>query len=243
MNGEKDPLAALLATNEFGDVLDLACGSGQFIKRLAALGKAASWTGLDRSGAALEKAAAQLDGKLNAPLRLLEEDVHRTSLPSASCDTVSLSVSLHHVERPTRVLSEMVRVVKPGGRIVICEMIADHLDERQRLHRELHHLSAAVDRLQGRSHRPTYRLRDLRRLLSQLPCSWRHELLRPADWPVTRLNELEGVHQAIRGLKARLGGVPDTAELRRRLATLEKRMNRIGWGWQSQLLAVGKVQD
>jgi SAM-dependent methyltransferase len=50
-----------------------------------------------------------------------------TALPfgDGDFDAAVTRFSLHHIPVPARVLSELGRVVRPGGRIVICDSVAD----------------------------------------------------------------------------------------------------------------------
>ncbi len=45
---------------------------------------------------------------------------------AAEFDLVTCVMSLHHIDRPPRALDEMVRVLAPGGRIVLEDAIADN---------------------------------------------------------------------------------------------------------------------
>jgi SAM-dependent methyltransferase len=238
-----DPLAALLV-DESGDVklghlLDVACGGGSFIHRLKALGSLKAVTGVERSAAAMEKARESLEAACITPFELIDADAHSLPFADDHFDTVSISVSLHHMASPQRVLGEMQRVLKPDGRLIVCEMLADGLSPAQQLHRELHHLSALADRAEGIVHSPTYRRRDLLDLLSVLDVDWRRIIHKPADWPLSALPELKGVFTVIHSLKFRLRKSGISPNALSRLERVEKKMKTLGWGWQSQLLAVG----
>lgn len=238
-----DPLATLLVDEsgevKLGHLLDVACGGGSFIHRLKALGSLKSVTGVETSAAAMEKARESLEAACITPFELIDADAHRLPFADGHFDTVSISVSLHHMARPRRVLREMQRVLRPDGRLIVCEMLADGLGPAQQLHREVHHLAALADRAEGLVHSPTYRRRDLLGLLAELDLDWRSFIHKPADWPPSSLPELKGVFAVIQSLKHRLrqSGIPSNALMR--LGRVETRMRSRGWGWQSQLLAVG----
>jgi SAM-dependent methyltransferase len=94
-------------------VLDLGCGAGQFTRELAAAG--ARPVGVEVAEAALERARASapdLDFRLapiDGPL----------PLPDASFDVVWASEVIEHVSDTATWLSEINRVLAPGGRLLL----------------------------------------------------------------------------------------------------------------------------
>lgn len=98
-------------------VLDLGCGCGGYALQLARAG--AKVTGLDLSREMLSIAsAAASDEALDLDLR--EFDI-RSPLPfeDASFDLVLSTTALHYVENLTPVFSEMSRVLKPHGNLLL----------------------------------------------------------------------------------------------------------------------------
>ena len=56
-------------------------------------------------------------------MTFLREDLHHLSLPTAKTGLVVLSQSLHHVEEPAAVLGEAARILAPGGKVVVLELL------------------------------------------------------------------------------------------------------------------------
>jgi SAM-dependent methyltransferase len=83
-------------------------------------------------------------------------DAHALTFADASFDTVTTANSLHHMADPQRALAEMMRVLKPGGHLIVREMVRDHQSEEQLTHVYLHHWWGAIDRALGVSHSETY---------------------------------------------------------------------------------------
>src|SRR5262245_10149675 len=102
--------------------LDVACGPGSVVVAFAAHVRQA--VGLDATEAMLEEAR-----KLAARAQAGNVAWHRGSvyaLPFAdgAFDIVSCRFAFHHLQEPARALIEMVRVARPGGRIVLCDAVA-----------------------------------------------------------------------------------------------------------------------
>lgn len=95
-------------------------------------------------------------------------DAERLEFDDASFDLVSISWSLHHLKNPGQVLMEMVRVLRPGGTLLVIEPIVRWGDPPQRLHLSAHLLLAQLDRLRGRYHAPIYTQEEVEGLIADL---------------------------------------------------------------------------
>jgi len=102
--------------------LDVACGPGSVV--LAFAGRVRRAVGLDATEAMLEEArqAVAKSGAQNVEWRL--GDVYALPFADGSFDIVSCRFAFHHLEEPARALAEMVRVARPGGRLVLCDAVA-----------------------------------------------------------------------------------------------------------------------
>lgn len=95
-------------------VLDVAAGTGTSAKAIQKAG--AQVVALDFSSGMVA------EGKKRHPdIEFVEGDAENLPFPSHSFDAVTISFGLRNVKNPQVALGEMYRVVKPGGRIVICE--------------------------------------------------------------------------------------------------------------------------
>jgi len=234
-----DPLAGLLEGGDWGFCLDLASGRGAFQARLAGLGGARAWLALDLDAELLAADRFPAEAGESGTTRLrLRADAARPPLRPGLLDTVACSFSLHHLQRPRLVLAAGVRLLKPGGRLVLAEPLADGLAEAQTHHRDLHHLAAAFDRRQGRWHRPTFRLRDLEAMARDLGAglAWRRLCWSPPPAGDAELGEVLGTVERLDGHLAAAGH----ADLRRRLANLRARIAARGYQGQTQWLAVAR---
>jgi len=95
-------------------VLDVAAGTGTSTKALQRAGATA--VALDFSPGMVA------EGKKRHPdIEFVEGDAEDLPFPSQSFDAVTISFGLRNVQNPQVALGEMYRVLKPGGRIVVCE--------------------------------------------------------------------------------------------------------------------------
>ncbi len=93
-----------------GRVLDIGCGAGDFLYRMHQMGW--SVTGVDFDGNAIANAKAQYG------FDLLHSDLAGARFPDNFFDAVTMNHVIEHVFEPVSLLSEVKRVLKPGGRLV-----------------------------------------------------------------------------------------------------------------------------
>jgi len=95
-------------------VLDLAAGTGTSSVPLARAG--AIVTAADRSVGMVSVGQVRHPG-----LQFVVADAEALPFEDASFDAVTISFGLRNVQHPDVALREMWRVVRPGGRLVVCE--------------------------------------------------------------------------------------------------------------------------
>lgn len=128
------------------DVVDFGCGTGVLTVEMAAWARHVA--AIDANADVLAKAKERAEREGTKNVSFLREDLHKLSLADASQDLVVVSQSLHHVEDPETVLREARRILKPGGRIVLLELMPH--DERWVVERLGHkHLGFEPERLRG----------------------------------------------------------------------------------------------
>jgi SAM-dependent methyltransferase len=116
-------LCRLVGVRSDDDLLDVACGPGSLAIELAP--HVASATGLDLTPAML--AEARLAGARSRchDIMWIEGDAAALPLADGNFSLVASRAAFHHFERPEQVLSEMVRVCRPGGRVVVIDVTPD----------------------------------------------------------------------------------------------------------------------
>jgi ubiquinone/menaquinone biosynthesis C-methylase UbiE len=120
---EAETLARMVGANENDRGVDLASGPGTLALRFA---RHVRWIlALDLTPAILERArqTAAHDGLIHK-MTFTIGDAQRVPLADDSLDLAVTSYSLHHISDPARVISEMSRVVKKGGRVGLIDIEA-----------------------------------------------------------------------------------------------------------------------
>ena len=102
-------------------VLDVGSGAGVMAIELAGRPEVAEVTGIDLSGEMVTLARETAE-RLGANARFLQADVVELPFADASFDLVFSTLSLHHWADAQRGLSEIYRVLAPGGRAVIFDL-------------------------------------------------------------------------------------------------------------------------
>lgn len=98
-----------------GKVLDVACGTGDMVMELLRQGCSVTGVDLSKEMMAIAKRKAP-----QAEYRLA--DVERLPFGDASFDAVTCAFGVRNFVHLEQGLSEMLRVLKPGGRMVILEL-------------------------------------------------------------------------------------------------------------------------
>lgn len=119
---------ALLPENAV--IADLGCGTGQMTAELAPW--VAKVIGIDSSAAMLKAARARTEELSNVELR--RGDLTAIPIDSGTCDAALLILVLSYVAEPQAVLKEMARILKPGGKSVIVDLLPhDREDFREKM--------------------------------------------------------------------------------------------------------------
>lgn len=94
-----------------GQLLDIGCGGGRYLRRMQRKG----WqvTGIDFD----EQATRRVRDKFG--IEAYTGDLVDAHLPDASFDAITMSHTIEHLTDPAATLRECLRILKPGGRLVI----------------------------------------------------------------------------------------------------------------------------
>ncbi|NJO08830.1 MAG: methyltransferase domain-containing protein [Leptolyngbyaceae cyanobacterium SL_1_1] len=137
----------LLAAAPGTYLLDVGCGTGEDAVALARrVGSSGKVIGLDCSASLIQEARRRVDSE-DLPVTLQVGDVHRLEFADDSFDGCRADRLFMHLADRRQALAEMIRVTRPGGRILVREpdwdtLVVDHPQRdltRQILHRHFDH--------------------------------------------------------------------------------------------------------
>jgi ubiquinone/menaquinone biosynthesis C-methylase UbiE/DNA-binding HxlR family transcriptional regulator len=113
-------------------IADLGAGEGAFALLLAQ--RAKKVIAVDTSAKMIEVAREQAlrHGVDNVEYRL--GDMEEVPIDSATVDLVFFSQSLHHAPHPERAVEEAARILVPGGRIVVLDLVKHRFEEARDLY-------------------------------------------------------------------------------------------------------------
>lgn len=127
--GEASSTAALLAMLPSNWVVaDLGCGTGWASASLAP--NVRQVIGVDSSAAMLKSARKRTSDLSNVDLR--RGELESLPIETASCDAALLLLVLTYADDEKKVLNELFRILKPGGRAVVMDLLPHDRDDFRR---------------------------------------------------------------------------------------------------------------
>jgi ubiquinone/menaquinone biosynthesis C-methylase UbiE len=165
-------IAQKLGTISAGRVLDVATSGGGFIDTLIKTLKAYdSFVGIDycpsdESKEDMESARKRFDGKA---VQFIEMNGENLQFEDESFDTVCISHALHHLASIDTVMTEMKRVLRKGGNLILQECYGDgEQTEAQKADELEHEWEARIDSLLGITHNRTLTRQAIRDIAQAL---------------------------------------------------------------------------
>jgi len=109
-------------------VADLGCGTGQVAAALAAVVRLV--IAVDNSLAMLRAARKRVSGLVNVDLR--RGDLEALPIQDGFCDASMLLLALTYAANPPAVLQEARRILRPGGKLVVVDLLPHDREDFQR---------------------------------------------------------------------------------------------------------------
>jgi SAM-dependent methyltransferase len=232
-------------------VLDVCTGSGDFIQILIRnLKDFVSFLGVDKSKGDLELGRKRF---VSQPVEFKEMDARVLNFEDRRFDTASMANSIHHLDEAQKVLAEMIRVLKPGGRFIVNEPYRDgEQSEAQKTDILWHHWDSEIDSMFGITHHHTLAKQELRLIINSLglrsleildstrdvkclSCKHRFE----CEDPKSEKRIKDRIQEIEKDLE-RLKGHTEARTLREEGEKLKERVRQFGSADASSLFFVGK---
>ena len=125
-DGYKARSFELLTLTGGDQILDVGCGTGEDARAIAGRWADVSVIGIDASDDKIREARARALG-LPRPVDFRAADAYALPFEDETFDACRADRVFHHLVDPAKVLAEMARVTRPGGRVVVSDTDYDTL--------------------------------------------------------------------------------------------------------------------
>lgn len=219
-------------------ILDVGTGNGNFIRVLTVLNDDyKSVVGIDT----LEGAIKLCDSSFtDERIKFMKMDALNMEFEDESFDIVSLSNSLHHLEDIKATLSEMERVLAPGGILLFCEMRNNNLNKSQKSHLQVHHFAAEIDRESNVVHNDTFSEKQILNILTEksvldIKAIWEFNILEKEEMSE---KELQWLFETIDRLIEKVENSDRSEYFRKKADKIKGYIRKFGFNSATQLIVV-----
>lgn len=123
---------ALIKVLNYKIVADLGAGEGTLAQLLAQSAEKVIAVDLSPKMVEFGQALAIQNGLTNVEYRL--GDIEAPPIDEQSLDLAILSQALHHAEHPQLAIDSAFRILKPGGRLIVLDLLQHNFDEARELY-------------------------------------------------------------------------------------------------------------
>ena len=158
-----------LALDSESLAIDVACGPGTFTRPFASRVRRA--VGVDLTPAMIEKARTEAARAGITNIEFIRGDIYGLPFTDGVATIVACGYAFHHIQEPARALAEMARVLRPGGRVAVADIIvAEGLGGE---------IQNKIERVRDPSHTSAQTVSQFRRLIHDARLRLLSEELRP----------------------------------------------------------------
>jgi len=123
---------ALIKVLNYRVVADLGAGEGTLAQLLAQRAEKVIAVDISPKMVAFGQELAQQNGLDNLEFRI--GDIEDPPIAAGSLDLAVLSQALHHAVRPQRAIDAAFRILKPGGRLIVLDLLLHTFEEARELY-------------------------------------------------------------------------------------------------------------
>ncbi|HKI50675.1 MAG TPA: metalloregulator ArsR/SmtB family transcription factor [Geothermobacteraceae bacterium] len=120
----RDELFQLLGAGQL--LVEVGIGTGELLAGLT--NNWQSLIGIDQSQAMLDEARNRFRAQPESAIELRLGEMTALPVADSQADAVLMNMVLHHAPQPRRVLADAARILVPGGRLVIAELLRHNQD-------------------------------------------------------------------------------------------------------------------
>jgi ubiquinone/menaquinone biosynthesis C-methylase UbiE len=236
-----EQLKTFFAGKSIRNVLDIGTGSGDFIKLIRPFFPTdAQITGVDPSEDALTEARKGVE---STNVRFVRMEGEKLEFEDQSFDVVCLSNAMHHLADPAKTFSEMKRVVKSDGWLVIAEIVSDGLNVAQENQKMLHHFRSYVDRKSGITHRETWTEAEVLEIIGNNGIRTVHSFpFNRMGTPITDPEKLQAWVDTFAGHLKQLQGLDEYDERALLFDLFKERVAVYGFQLARQVVIIGQAK-
>lgn len=121
-----EAVAGEILARQAKDVLDIACGPGDFLFLLSEQAPDMKLTGTDIAPGMVSHASTKLGSRAS----ILEASAERQPFSPASFDAVTIMLAFHHFPDKSLVLKNAAELLRPGGVLIVADLIATNSFEK-----------------------------------------------------------------------------------------------------------------
>ncbi len=123
---------ALIKVLNYQIVADLGAGEGTLAQLLAQRAEKVIAVDLSPKMVEFGQNLASKNGLKNLEYRM--GDIEDPPITDSSLDLAILSQALHHAEHPQKAIDASFRILKPGGRLIVLDLLQHHFEEARELY-------------------------------------------------------------------------------------------------------------
>ena len=123
---------ALIKVLNYRVVADLGAGEGTLAQLLAQRAEKVIAVDLSPKMVEFGQTLALQNGLTNLEYRI--GDIEEPPIDDSSLDLAILSQALHHAEHPQRAIDAAFRILKPGGRLIVLDLVQHQFEEARQLY-------------------------------------------------------------------------------------------------------------